>query len=303
MRRVLVTGATGFIGQHTVPLLVARGFEVHALSRHGHPDGAGIQWHRGSLADAPAITSLLADVRPSHLLHLAWDTSPSYYTTPRNVDWLRDSLALCAAFVQAGGKRIVGAGSSAEYDLAGDDPLTEDATPLRPNGLYGHCKAALHQVVASLGSQAGTEVAWGRVFFCYGPGEDPGRPVPQLVQRLLAGGKVPFQAGRGVRDYVHVHDVAAAFAALVDSPFVGAVNVASGAGVELARFASGLARALGRGEALDLGGLPTPTYEPRRVVASVRRIRDALGWRASVPLDEGLAQTAAYWQRRLEAGT
>ncbi len=299
MRRALVTGASGFIGSHTIPRLVERGFEVHAVSRRPLARVSGAAWHQAALSDPGAIVRLIADVRPTHLLHLAWETTPAtYYTSAENLACVRDSLSLVDAFVKAGGQRVVAAGSSAEYEIAGASDLVEGVTPLRPNGFYGACKKALFEMLEGYARRTRTELAWGRVFFCYGPGEHPARLVPSLVADLAAGGAVPFQAGRGIRDYLHVSDVAEAFAGLVDSSLAGAANIGSGEGIALRDFVSGLAAAAGRPDAVDFGAVATPSHEPVRVVAGGARLRDEVGWRPRVPLAEGLRATVDWWRGR-----
>lgn len=292
----LVTGASGFIGKHILGGLVTRGFEVHAVSRRAAPSDAAVHWHRCDLADHALVARLVDDVQPTHLLHLAWGTTHGYYTSPENVGHLRDALHLLDRVVRAGGRRIVGAGTSAEYGIAGDDDLSAERTPLRPNGLYGVCKKALFEVGSAYASTTGIEHAWGRVFFAYGPGEDASRPLPALLRRLERGERVPFQRGDGLRDYVYVADVAEAFVRLLDSSLLGALNVGTGEAVSLREFVSQLAEAAGRPGLVDFGAVGTPAYEPRRVVADPRRLRDELGWRPSRQLRPGLEETVRWWR-------
>jgi len=302
VRRALVTGASGFIGSHAIPRLLERGFEVHAVSRRPPAVASGAAWHQVELSDPGAIARLIADVRPTHLLHLAWETTPAtYYTSPENLACVRDSLSVVDAFVKAGGQRVVGAGSSAEYEISGASSLVEGVTPLRPNGFYGACKKALFEILEGYASRTRTELAWGRVFFCYGPGEHPARLVPSLIVKLAGGGPVPFQAGRGIRDYLHVSDVAEAFAVLLDSSLAGAVNIGSGEAMTLRDFVSRLAAAAGRPDAVDFGAIATPSYEPERVVAGGARLRDELGWRPRVTLADGLRATVDWWRGRTAA--
>lgn len=304
MRRLaLVTGASGFIGRRVLPRLIARGFEVHAVSRSAPGEPAGAHWHDADLGDYDAVDRLIRSVRPTHLLHLAWRaTSGDYYHSPSNVLSLRDGLGLIDTFVRAGGERFVGAGSSAEYDLSLGRDLVEDRTPLMPNGLYGVCKKALFEVTARHAEQTGTQQAWGRVFFCYGPGEHPSRLVPTIVRELDRGAGVPFQSGTTVRDYVHVDDAAEAFAALVDSTAVGAFNIGSGVPIALNAFVRALATECGRPDGVLFDAVPTPAYEPPRVVADVTRIARELGWTAQMPLRDGLRETVAWWREPGRSG-
>lgn len=293
---MFITGASGFIGRRVTHSLTARGFDVRCASRRPPLGSTSSRWYQLDLADHASVRRLLEEIRPSHLLHLAWETGRNYYSTPDNVRWLIDSLNLIDAFIRIGGRRFVGAGTSAEYDLSVAEDLKETTTPLRPNGIYAACKKALWDVVSRHAAQAGVGHAWGRIFFCYGPEEDPQRPVATLVRALLRDETVPFQEGQGIRDYVYVDDVAEGFIALTASDFNGVVNLGSGEGVSLREFAQRIATEVGRPEALDFGALPTPSYEPRRVVADVTRARIELGWSAHRALGDGIRDTVRWWR-------
>lgn len=294
MSRVLVTGGSGFIGSHAIAPLLAAGHEVHAVSSRGPAADAGAVWHR---ADLLASAEVIAAVRPDVLLHLAWCTEHGrFWTAVDNVRWVEASLALLRAFVAVGGRRAVLAGTCAEYDWSGEEPLDESATPLRPTTLYGAAKHALHAVAVAYAAQVGLELAWGRVFFLYGPGEAPGRLVPAVARALLAAEPARTTAGTQVRDLLHVQDVAGAFAALVDSDVGGAVNVASGEGVALREVIELVARAAGRPDLLEVGALHTRPDEPVRLVADVTRLRKEVGFAPRVTLPEGIESTVAWWR-------
>ncbi|MDQ3609405.1 MAG: NAD(P)-dependent oxidoreductase [Actinomycetota bacterium] len=296
MSRVLVTGASGFIGSHAIAPLLAAGHEVHAVSSREPAADAGAIWHRANLLESAEV---IAAVRPDVLLHLAWYTEHGrFWTAPDNVRWVEASLALLRTFVAVGGRRAVLAGTCAEYDWSGEEPLDESETPLRPATLYGAAKHALHAVALAYAAQVELELAWGRVFFLYGPGEAPGRLVPAVARALLAAEPARTTAGTQVRDLLHVHDVATAFAALVDSDVSGAVNVASGEGVALREVIELVAQAAGRRELLELGALHSRPDEPDRLVADVTRLREEVGFRPHVTLPEGIESTVAWWRSR-----
>lgn len=299
MKRVLVTGGSGFIGRRVLARLAATGFEVHAVSRQPPRDRPETQWHELDLADHAAVNRLLSTLRPSHLLHLAWAaTYGDYYHTAQNVLFLRDSLTLIDGFIRSGGQRIVGAGTSAEYDLQTGADFIEGETPLRPNGLYGLCKKALFEIIGEYSSRTQVEHAWGRVFFCYGPGEHASRLVPTVLRELETKRRISFPAGTTIRDYLHVDDVADAFATLVGSDATGAFNIGSGDPLSLKELVEALAERSGHAGAVDFGALPTPSYEPARVVADTTRIRTQLGWRPARSLGEGLSGTISWWRER-----
>jgi nucleoside-diphosphate-sugar epimerase len=292
-KRVLLTGASGFIGRHTLAPLAERGYEVHAVARRPSQVGEAI-WHVADLLDHGAVEQLLEEIRPTHLLHLAWYAEHGkFWDAHENVDWVAASLRLLRAFNAYGGRRAVVAGSCAEYDWSGD--CCDRQTPLDPATLYGISKNALRQVFETYSRSAGLSHAWGRIFFTYGPGEPPTRVVATVARALLSGKSVACTAGTQVRDFLYVADVADAFAALTDSAATGSFDVGSGHPLALRDL---LLRLQDRAEAADLiefGALP-PRDEPARIVADSGRLREHLGWRPGRSLDQGLDETLAWWR-------
>ncbi len=288
--RVLVTGAGGFLGAHCLPDLAARGFEVHAVSRASR-GGGKVNWHRADLLDASAARALVGEVQPTHLLHLAWETTHgAFWSSPANLDWLAASVHLVRAFAESGGRRAVVAGTCAEY-LWDDRVCDESTTPLVPATLYGASKHALHVALAGYAAAAGFDLAWGRVFLLHGPGEPPGRLVPSVATAMLEGRPAACSHGRQVRDLLHVEDVAGGFGALLASDVTGAVNVASGEPVTLAEIVGTIGEITGRSEMLRLGAIPAPPGEPAFLVADAHRLREEIGWAPRHDLREGLERT------------
>lgn len=262
--------------------LAARGFEIHAPGRR-----------ELDLLDVAATTRFVQQLRPTHLLHLAWYAEPgAFWESPENERWLTASTSLLEAFRAAGGSRAVIAGTCAEYDWSGDGLLSELRTPLAPRTAYGKAKDALRSAAAELD----LAVAWGRIFFLYGPHEDDRRLVASVTRALLAGTPARTTHGRQVRDFLHVADAGDAFAALLDSSVEGAVNIGSGEGVAVAEVVQRLAELAGRPDLLELGALESAAGEPPLLVADVARLRDEVGWSPSRSLDEGLRDTVEWWR-------
>ncbi|HEX8557332.1 MAG TPA: NAD(P)-dependent oxidoreductase [Pyrinomonadaceae bacterium] len=312
MRRALVTGATGFVGRHCPAELASRGYEVHAVTSREVAPGAesesesesesgaaGVEWHRANLLEPGAARALIGRVRPTHLLHLAWYAEPGkFWTSPENFRWVAASLELFEAFADAGGRRVVAAGTCAEYEWGGAGACVEGETPLRPATLYGACKHGLRVMLEAFAAQRGLSAAWGRVFFLYGPHEHPARLVSSVTRALLRGEPARCTHGRQVRDFLHAEDVGRAFVALLDSGAEGAVNVASGEPVALKEVVGALGELTGRPGLVELGAVEAPAGEPPVLVADAARLRREVGWSPRRDLRAGLAETVEWWRGR-----
>jgi nucleoside-diphosphate-sugar epimerase len=298
---VLITGATGFLGRHCLPLLLRCAESVHATSRRP-PLGraAEVHWHQTDLLDVAQVARLVAALRPTHLLHLAWETTPGKYgSSAENLAWLASSLHLLRAFASHGGRRVVVAGTCAEYDWD-HGYCSEGKTPLAPATLYGKCKGALRSVLEGFAALTELSQAWGRLFYLYGPHEHPDRFVASVIRRLLAGETAPCTAGTQRRDYLHVQDAAEALVTLLASNVTGAVNIASGQPTAVGDIARLIGQKIGRTHLLALGAQPLARHEPPLLVADVRRLRTELDWQPQFDLDRGLAQTIGWWQEARE---
>ena len=301
MTRVLVTGATGFIGRETLEPLRAAGMEVHAVSSRPAPadSPADVRWHELDLLAAGGEDAI-AELQATHLLHLAWTTEPGrFWTSAQNLDWLAASLRLVRAFARGGGRRMVMAGTCAEYAWRPETHCIERETPTEPATLYGTAKNALHATAAAFAAQEGIALAWGRIFFVFGPHEQRGRLASSVAESLLRGETAECSLGEQVRDFLYAPELAQAFAALTLSGVEGPVNMASGAPLPVRDLITAIARAAGRPELVALGARPTSPNEPARLTADVARLRDEVGWTPRLSLDEAAERTVAWWRRQL----
>ncbi len=300
-KRVLLTGATGFVGRACIASLRARGYCVHTIStgRRTPPDGVTV-W-RGSLLDTGQIAALVEEIAPSHLLHVAWDVSHgSYWTASANLDWLAAGIKLLRTFLTVGGRRAVGVGTCAEYGWTAER-YGEFEAPLKPVTRYGKCKLVLCRVFFAAGKH-GLSTAWGRLFFPFGPGEPVRRLLPSVVTTLMAGRPAECTAGTQIRDFLYVDDVGAALAALLDSEVEGPVNIGSGHGTSLRQLILRTASHIGRPDLVHLGALPMRHGDPPSLVAETERLNQEVGFMPTISLDDGIRRTVAYWADREQVG-
>jgi len=262
-------------------------------------------WHKADLLQADDADRLVERVRPNLLLHLAWYSEHGrFWRSTENVRWVEASLRLLRAFAGRGGRRAVVAGTCAEYDwTVVDGVCSEGDTPLRPETLYGVSKNATRAVAEALADEVGFELAWGRIFFLYGPNEPETRLVPSVARALLQRTPAAVSEGSQVRDFLHVNDVAEAFAALLDSEVKGSVNIGSGDGVAIREVIELVSAVAGRPDLIRFGAAATGSGEPPSLIADVGRLRDEVGFRPQVALPDGIADTVAWWQARLRGTT
>lgn len=310
MKKVLVTGATGFLGQHCLPLLVQKGYEIHGVARSRDrlkvrkQDNlqadlqAHLQWHQADLLDPSQLKPLVAQIKPTHLLHLAWYAAPGWGSAPENFQWVRASLDLLQAFQASGGERLVVAGSCAEYDWS-CGYCSEFRTPTRPQTLYGTCKQALQTLTQAYSKSVDLSAAWGRIFFTYGPYEHPQRLVASVIRSLLRGEVAKCSHGQQLRDYLYARDVADALVTLLESSVTGPVNIASGEPIRLKEIVYKIGSQLDRADLIELGALPAQPQEAVLVMGDTHRLQHEVGWQPQFGWQQGIENSINWWKQNL----
>jgi len=292
MKKILVTGASGFIGRHTLNKLNDFGYEVYAISKQSKIY-AECHWSNIDLFHFENVNNLIKTIRPTYLLHFGWSVSPDdYWTSLDNFKWVNASMNLIQTFHKYGGERIVAAGSCAEYDWK-YGYLCENVTPLSYTSPYSVSKNSLQQLISSYATTVGISFAWGRIFWLYGPNEDERRLIPSLVKTLIQEKEFICRNGESIRDFLHVSDVADAFVHLLLSPVEGTINVASGQPTKIKDIINHVAEQLGK---LHLIKYISSIDETPLVLANISRLKKDLEWQPKVDLEEGINITIEYWK-------
>jgi nucleoside-diphosphate-sugar epimerase len=254
--KVLLTGATGFIGSQVAKRLLHDRHEVYPLPR---------PW---KIPAGPFDACI----------HLAWYVEPGkYLESPLNHQCVADSLALARALVESKCPRLIAAGTCFETES--------------PDTLYAQSKLKLFREL----QQFPLNLAWLRFFYLYGPQEYPGRLVPYVIRSLLQGNEVKLTPGEQVRDFLHVSDVASAIVSVAQSPLTGIVNIGSGEPVTVRKIAETIGEIVGRTDLLKFGAKPYAPNDPMSVVADNTRLRST-GWQPRFTLETGLRDTVQWWQ-------
>jgi nucleoside-diphosphate-sugar epimerase len=290
MMRILVTGATGFIGAHFVQAALSRGHRIAALTRDSSPPTpAGVERLRGDMGRLPWRE--VEQFAPQVCLHAAWVATPGVYLhSEENRQWLDWSLDLLRGAGDRGARHAVVLGTCAEY-LPDANPLSEEHAAAEPGSPYARCKAALRLALDQVKTLS---VCWARIFYPYGVGEHPDRLCSSLIRKLARHEPARIESPGSIRDYIHVRDVAAALLLALEHRFAGALNVGTGVGVpigEIGRIIAGQLHA----EAL-LEFAPRPTDAGDKVVAEAARLRQ-LGWQPTISLERGVRELVQHLAR------
>lgn len=299
--KILLTGATGFIGSHVARLLVRKEHAVYAVIRPGSDTWrindvmASLQVASCDLSEFGELDVQLEAIRPDVCIHLAWHMTPGRaLAATENINSLTDSLFLAERLANTGCKKLVVAGTCFEYDTA--QGYLSETSLTNARNLYAASKLALHTVLEQFSGITEMEVAWLRFFYLYGPFEDERRLVPSIILSLLNNQEAKATRGKQVRDYLHVEDAAAAIWAIIESDLDGVVNIGAGHPVTVREIVSKIGEQLGRPELLAFGALDYRPGDPMFICANNRRLVENTTWIPRFDLDQGLAQTINWWR-------
>lgn len=279
-QRVLVTGATGFVGTPVVGALLAGGAQVTALCRDAARAAAWPYADRVELVSGglDALSGARLDDLAGHgrILHLAWERLDAYKDEAHMTEVLPRHLKFLRELVARGARRLLVAGTCLEYGLR-EGRLSEDMEPL-PTTAYGRAKDALRRELVPLCAAAGTRLVWARLFYMHGPGQS-GKSLLSQIDRAINTGAASFNMSGGAqeRDYLPVGEVAGLLVRLAFAEAAqGVVNCASGRPVTVRALVEERLRLRGARLALNLGHYPYPDYEPMRFWADTGRLAAAL---------------------------
>ena len=288
MKKVLLTGATGFIGRHCLGELVREGYEILAVYHARIPETdhwKQVKWVRADLTDdLKPIEDILREEPADALLHMAWNVGKGYQSSAENTVWLEKSVELIKLFIQCGGKRVVTVGTCFEY-AASRRPLKEDG-PLDPGTLYGACKRSLDLAAEQLCGAKQASHAHVRIFYLFGAGESGTRVIPYVIDELLAGRDPACSSGAQILDYLCVEDAARAIVQCLGKDVRGPVNIGSGEGAVLREFLTFIAGHIG-GCGRILFAEETPA-DRKIEVADVSRLREVVGFVPGLSRDEAI---------------
>jgi nucleoside-diphosphate-sugar epimerase len=305
MKRVIVTGGTGFVGANFARRLLRDGHEVHLLVRTGYQPWrieeirGDVRLHEVQLHDIESVTQIVEQIRPDWIFHLAVYGAFSSQTDlqPMVQTNIHGTINLVQACLKTGFEAFVNTGSSSEYGFKDHPPA--EAEVLEPNSPYAVTKVASTLFCRQTARQQRVHLPTLRLYSVYGPYEDPTRLISALIIRGLQGELPPLVGPETSRDFVHVDDVVEAYLLAATHPGQepGAIyNVGSGVQTTV-REAVGVAR-----QALEIpaepcwGTMAARSWDTSVWVSDNRKIYKELGWTPRYDFSRGFTATVEWFR-------
>lgn len=306
MKRVLITGATGFVGANLARRLLREGCQVHLLVRREHATwrlqgiADQVQLHQVELDDRAGLDQLVSLVRPEWVFHLAAYGAYSWQADLQrmiqtNITGTTNLVEACA---RVGFAAFVNTGSSSEYGAKDHPPAEGEA--LEPNSHYACTKAAATLLCRYTAQSRNLHLPTLRLYSVYGPYEDPGRLFPALIRKGLQGELPSLVGPETTRDYVYVDDVCDVYLLAATRPgqAPGAIyNVGTGVQTCMRQLVELARQTLGIAVEPHWGSMPARIWDTDVWVADNRRIREALGWQPRTSLAEGFDLTVEWFRQ------
>lgn len=305
MKRVVLTGATGFVGANLCRRLLEEGHEVHCLVRPHHKSWrlsdiqAHLQMRVVELADHAGLAALLSQIRPDWVFHLAAYGAYSWQQdlTPAIQVNLLNTINLVEACRQVGFEALVTTGSSSEYGFKAF-PAAED-DPLDPNSYYAVAKAGATMFCRYTAQRFHLPIHILRLYSVYGPYEEPRRLIPSVIVNALRGTLPPLVSAEVARDFVFAQDVNDAYltvaASASDLPFGSIFNVGSGKQTTIRELVTLTRSLFAIPEEPRWGSMENRSWDTNTWVADNSRLLSA-GWSPKHSFRAGYIETIDWFK-------
>jgi len=299
-KRILITGASGFIGRHLAEKLRISGAQIHTLTRSPVRNMPETVQHLGDIRNQQAVTNAVDESNPEFIFHLCayknrlpdlGEFAPAIETN------LTGTLNLVSAVKSLQQLRsIIVVGTAEEY---GNNP-----TPFRegmreqPVTAYSFSKLCQTQLCQTLTRLHGLPIAVLRPTIAYGPGQGEEMFLPALIKKLLRNERFDMTAGMQTRDFVHVSDVVDAMvsAALCRDATGEILNIGGGQPLPIAKVALMIEKMLDKSGLVQLGALDYRVGEIMNYYVNSDKARDLIGWQPRIALEQGLKETVDYFR-------
>lgn len=282
MKKILVTGATGFIGNYMIKELLQNNCRVIASSsdkkkaekQSWFSQVTYIPFNLDSFDDALDYFSIMGS--PDALIHLAWEGLPNYRSAHHTGVNLPRHKAFLENMVRNGLKDLTVTGTCFEYGM--QEGCLSEEMPAHPDNAYAVAKDELRKALEQMQARKGFILKWVRLFYLYGHGQGPNSLFSQLMNALERGDTVfNMSGGEQVRDFLPVEKMAAYIVKIVlQQKVTGIINCCSGEPVKVKQFVVNLLNEKNRQMELNLGHYPYSDYEPMSFWGDNRKLKSIL---------------------------
>ena len=293
-RKILITGASGFLGSHLIDRLHNCGAEIHGTSRfkRSSPSPA-VHWHQSDLIELGSIQNLIAQVKPDVIFHFAGHATAApdlQLVLPSLQSLLVSTVNLLMAASGARCGRVVLLGSLTEPLASHNEavPGSPYAAAKYASSLYGRMFQALY----------GVPVVIARPFMTYGPGQDSKKLIPYVVTSLLDERPPRLSNGELQADWIYIDDVIEGLMAIAEVPGLEGVTIDFGSGVltSVRSIVKHLVALTGAHVEPLFGAVADRPKEQVRI-ADTERTFLRLGWKPTISLSQGLQETVMCLRR------
>jgi nucleoside-diphosphate-sugar epimerase len=270
-KRILLTGAMGFVGRQVLKFLLGENVLIRCIIREGKKSELPVSKKLESILVTKDLfqeseewwRSALEGIHT--IIHAAWYAEPGQYQlSPKNLACLLGTLVMAKAAIASNTKRFVGIGTCFEYEQSSQKLSTD--TPLGPTSPYAAAKASAYLALSQILPSQGVEFAWCRLFYLYGEGENPRRLVQSIRLSLSEGREVALTTGNQVRDFLDVAEAGERIAKVAICNMTGPMNICSGMPVTIRELAESIADEYGKRDLLKFGARPENPVDPAFVV-------------------------------------
>lgn len=298
-QKILITGASGFIGSQLRRTLSSSGAEIHAISRRKQNDEPHVHWWQGDLAEIETTRAIFRAIEPDYIFHLAghaFGAPDLELMIPAFRNNLASEVNVLTVATELGCKRIIVAGSTEESDC--DAPCAVPRSPYAASKWAGSAYARMFRVLYQL------PVVNLQISVVYGPGEYRlGKLVPNVILALLHSKAPKLSSGERQIDWIYIEDVVAGLVAVAQAHGVegSTIDLGSGKLVTVRELVEWLVNRINPEIQPLFGALPERPIEHIRT-ADVVSTYVQTGWRPQMSLENGLGYTIAWYKEKLAQG-
>jgi nucleoside-diphosphate-sugar epimerase len=247
IKKILITGISGFLGSAILRNLDLNKYEIHGILRK-KVNTQKFKQHIINLSDHRGVNKLINKVKPDYLIHLAWVSEHNvYWNSINNISSLNDSINLYESFCETNGKKILLAGTCDEY-AASKYKCKEDLSLISPSNLYSSSKNLLNMYVKKRFDENNIPYNWLRIFYPSGKGEKKERLIPYIINEIKSKRVPTLNNSDFVKDLIHVEDCASIIIKLLKKNFNGNINIGMGKPISLKEICELIINEIGYGQ-------------------------------------------------------